>query len=163
MAERQTPKTYNTVIAHNVERLRKAAEPELSFGKLAERLSHTIGKEIGEHVARDMVRPRKGQPQRSFSWDELVALCAVFDVLLFDLVLPPTGWVSQEAFAMASAAKDQRLLEVEDARYRMSVSLFGVALAEDLAPLVEKSKKEAERRQKILQDAINQIFEGGGQ
>jgi hypothetical protein len=61
--------------------------------ELAEKLG------VSRHRVYDYERPRKGAKQRSFLWQEIVNLCAVFDVTIFELVLPeegrrtvPTGW-----------------------------------------------------------------------
>lgn len=70
-------------VAANVKRLRE--ERKWSTADLAGRLG------VGRHITRDYERPRKGAPQRQFLWEEIVNLCAVFNVTIFQLVLPPEG------------------------------------------------------------------------
>lgn len=72
--------TVDEVVASNIKRIREAKG--LGRRDLADRLG------VGLHLARDLERPRAGQPQRAFSWSELVALCQALETNLFDLVLP---------------------------------------------------------------------------
>jgi hypothetical protein len=134
----------------------------MSISDLAERLG-AEGLDVGEHVVRDFERPRKGQPQRSFSWEEIVALCYAFDTTLFELVLPPEGLVHDATKAIAAAANNPDLIRKGDARYQMSWKLFGLptkyTTPDKLLWFLEEREKETERRKEILQDAINRIFE----
>ena len=74
--------TLAEIVARNVRDVRKKKR-RLSVHQLAGKLG------VGEHIVRDMERPRKGQSQREFTWSELVALCGALDTNLFELVLPP--------------------------------------------------------------------------
>lgn len=74
--------TPDEVVALRVKELVES-DRDLSTKVLAERLG------IGEDQARDMQRPRRGRPQRKFTWEELVRVCVALDTNLFELVLPP--------------------------------------------------------------------------
>lgn len=74
---------FDEVVAANVRRIRE--EQGLSVAELAKKLG------LGRHVVYDFERPRQGAAQRAFLWSEIVTLCAVLDVTIFELVLPPEG------------------------------------------------------------------------
>lgn len=75
--------SFDEVVAANLRRIRE--EKGLSVAELAEALG------VGRHAVYDFERPRKGAQQRQFLWSEIVNLCAVFDVTIFELVLPEKG------------------------------------------------------------------------
>ncbi len=72
--------TLDQVIASNVHRLRN--EKHWTRQDLADRLGVT------RHVVRDYEGRRAGRAQRPFRWTEIVALCYVLRVTLYELVLP---------------------------------------------------------------------------
>jgi transcriptional regulator with XRE-family HTH domain len=75
------------LIAANVKRLRLGPNqdnPKYSVAEFAERLH------VGRHAVYDYERPRRGR-RHSFTWSELVALCAALECSLFELVLPGEG------------------------------------------------------------------------
>ncbi len=146
-------KSVDEVVAYNVRRLRE--EKGLSVAQLAERLP------VGRHVVYDYERPRQGSEQRQFLWKEIFFLCAVLDVTLFELVLPPAG-VDLEHFesgrSVQEAAERADLGELAslrmDARTELAFILFGVD-AKHVQPavlrkLAEKVDAEHSRRQEII-------------
>jgi len=158
-------RNFDEVVAYNVRRLRKDAG--LSIGEFAERL------EIGEHVARDYERPRKGQPQRAFGWTEIVHMCLVLDTTLFDLVLPPEGVEIDAitrndplALIAASAMPEQEeILRDRDGRDFLSWWLFGIS-SEDATPKLLKKmldwrQAEYEKRHEIFHKALDIAMEMG--
>ena len=77
------PMSFDEVVAANVRRIRE--DQGLSVAKLAKKLG------LGRHVVYDFERPRPGAAQRAFLWSEIVTLCTVLGVTIFELVLPPEG------------------------------------------------------------------------
>ena len=146
--------TSDQVIALNVRRLRD--EAGISIRELADLLG------VGEHVARDYERPRKGQPQRQFLWIDLVRLCYVLDVTLFDLVLPPEG-VEVDGFAVRDEAGIKAATSLgrgqvvewlqADGRSKLTDILFGFPLtADDLKSLDHLKRKEDEKVAAMFKD-----------
>ena len=76
-------KTLDEIVASNVAELRKARG--LSVAKLAVRLG------VARTTVYDMEGRADRRRQREFRWSELVALCAVLDTNLYQLVLPGKG------------------------------------------------------------------------
>lgn len=73
--------TPDGVIVDNIIRIRE--EKGWTQTKLAKRLG------VSKHVVFDYEGRRKGRRQRSFKWSELIELCYLLDVTLYELVLPP--------------------------------------------------------------------------
>lgn len=72
--------TPDGVIADNITRIREAKG--WTQTQLAERLGRS------KHVVLDYEGRRKGRRQRPFRWSELIELCYLLDVTLYELVLP---------------------------------------------------------------------------
>ena len=54
---------------------------------MAERLNDLTGREYTRHTVYDL----EGRRHRQIRWVEVAALCEIFDVAVWDLVLPPEG------------------------------------------------------------------------
>jgi hypothetical protein len=78
--------TLDQVVAQNLKRLR--ADRDWSRNKLASELSSASGSEWSEWRIIDLEGARTGHPPASARWAEIVALCLVFDVTIWELVLP---------------------------------------------------------------------------
>lgn len=137
--------TLDEVIAANVRALRR--RDNLRVEALAAKLG------IGAAVVRDMERPRTDRGQREFRWSELVALCAAFNVTLFDLVLPPAGIEIEDVRQMVTETGEPFLLlapgqtrktRVENVdRKSLSQHLFELVVGEtDVANIDEKKRKD---------------------
>ena len=93
----QTPRrlTLDQVVAQNIKKLRKARLEEANTltakrwtaTAMAERLTEKLGRKYSRYTVADL----EGRREREIRWVELAALCAIFDVALWDLVLPPEG------------------------------------------------------------------------
>jgi hypothetical protein len=85
----------NEIVGENLRRLRKALEPsERGRKKLAEECNKYAppgSRKWNEWRVMDLEGMRPGRPMAAIEWNELVTLCIVFDVLLWDLVLPQEG------------------------------------------------------------------------
>ena len=74
--------TPDGVIADNITRLRENKK-DWTQTELAKNLR------VSKHVVLDYEGRRKGRRQRPFRWSELIELCYLLDVTLYELVLPP--------------------------------------------------------------------------
>ena len=73
--------TPDEVIANNITRIRDKKK-DWTQTELAKRLG------VSKHVVLDYEGGRKGRRQRPFRWSELIELCYLLDVTLYELVLP---------------------------------------------------------------------------
>lgn len=78
-------KTLDQVVADNIKALRTADGRRWTATELAEKLSAVTGHEYTRFTVADL----EGRREREIRWSELVALALIFDVPLWDLVLPP--------------------------------------------------------------------------
>ena len=75
------------VVAYNIKRLRIDKSRGWTATELAEKLTEVLDREYTRFMVSDM----EGRRERAVRWTEVAALCSVFDVRLWDLVLPPDG------------------------------------------------------------------------
>lgn len=150
-------------VAANVKRIRE--DREWSTAELADRLS------IGRHVARDYERPRKGAEQRQFLWSEIVSLCAVLDVTIFELVLPreghrsvPEGWEDLRLViprvVEAEGTDEMKAHWRRDDRGRLMEVLFGAVFKpEHIDTFIAKKEARVER----LMNELKSLFLSEGE
>jgi len=88
--------TLNQVVGANVRRLREKGIPigSLSLSDRKRRTTATLLAEkltrlTGEKYTRFVIADIEGRRERNVRWPELVALCSIFRVPLWELVLPP--------------------------------------------------------------------------
>jgi hypothetical protein len=83
--------TWNKAIGANIKRLRESTFNEsgkaMSRKDLAMRLMFHLPRKYTRFTVADM----EGRRDREIRWNELAALCSIFNVPLWDLVLPPEG------------------------------------------------------------------------
>lgn len=87
--------TLDQVVAENIRELRKARRKDANTltarqwtaTAMAKRLTEKIGRPYSRYTVADL----EGRRKREIRWVELAALCAIFDVALWDLVLPREG------------------------------------------------------------------------
>ena len=149
-------------VAANVKKLREARK--WTTADLADRLR------IGRHVARDYERPRKGAQQRQFLWEEIVNLCAVFNVTIFELVLPPKGQRTVPAGWEGLPLVIPRAVEAEgsnemkahwrrDERGMLSEILFGLRFEPD--HIDELISMKARREERLIEELKALLREKG--
>ena len=85
--------TLNQIVGQNVERLRQRG---IRVGGTMERgtktlLAKMLSAYLEEKYTRFVVADLEGARRRNMRWPELVALCEIFEVPLWELVLPPEG------------------------------------------------------------------------
>ena len=88
--------TLDKVVGYNLNKLR--LKRNWTATELAEQLTEVTGKPY----TRFMVADLEGRRERAVRWVELAALCAIFDVALWDLVLPPEGVQVESRIAFGS-------------------------------------------------------------
>lgn len=155
--------TIDEVIAQNVRRIRK--DRGLSIQGLAKVLG------VGSHVVYDYERPRRGQPQRGFTWADLVGLCFALHTTLFELVLPDEGEVLDDvrpgrlelrARAVEVGADDLAGTIDADSRAVLGWALFGfkpsLLAPQSLALLPEKWRGELDRRADVMLSITEEIW-----
>lgn len=75
--------SLDEIVALNLRGLIGGQDRKVSVARVAEHLG------VSRAQVYDMLRPRPGRSHREFKWSEIVKLARLFDVLVFDLVLPP--------------------------------------------------------------------------
>lgn len=78
-------RTLDEVVGDNIKRLR------ISRHWRAEELAEKLTSVLERPYTRFTVADLEGRRKREIRWTELAALCSVFNVALWDLVLPPEG------------------------------------------------------------------------
>jgi hypothetical protein len=118
----------NEVVGENLRRLRNALEPsERGRKKLAEECNKYAppgSRKWNEWRVMDLEGMRPGRPMAAIEWNELVTLCIVFDVLLWDLVLPQGG----QDVSFSSTPKDADGWS-EGRRYFLEAPVLGEILS----------------------------------
>ena len=112
--------TPDRVIVENIKRLRK--EKGWTQTKLAKRLG------VSKHVVLDYEGRREGRRQRPFKWSELIELCYLLDVTLYELVLPPDRDTRIDITSKAAALGELPAVEVSlglPTRKDLGLRLFG--------------------------------------
>jgi hypothetical protein len=153
-------KSVDEVVGGNLRRLREAQKPrKWSRKRLAEeynRIAPPGSREWNRWRVEDLERSRPGRSTAPILWSELVTLCIVFGVLLWDLVLPAEG----EEVTIAKVFRDADGWRLSSTNYlegpELGRILSGIpadylADREAMKRLVEKSGPEALTMDQILQ------------
>ena len=147
--------TLDQVIASNVTRLRETKR--WTMNDLADRL------DVSRHDVLAYEGRRADRPQRPFRWSELVALCYVLKVTLFELVLP----ADSETEVREPALFPLQIVDVAGFGWprseELGYGLFGVAGDKLLKKEILKNfenwvQEETEKRTKSLQ-AVGELID----
>ena len=144
--------TLDEVIARNVTRLRKAKE--WTMPTLARKL------EVTRHDVLAYEGRRHDRPQRPFRWSELVELCYIFGVTLYELVLPADSDSGVDVGETALGGLLARDVAIGMPRREdLGLGLFGVSgdelFKQGVLKMFANAAREAgEKRAEILQ-AVN--------
>lgn len=154
--------TLDQVIAYNVRRLRE--ERGWSRGWLAAYLG------VGRHYVYDLEGGRADRSQREFKWSDLVGLCAVFQVTLFDLVLPPEGvilstdprWIGDKwgelIIAHAAAAAGEEIPNLAFDRAKLGALVFGAPVSPEMVKdLARRVASRLEAQEAVIAEAAERL------
>ena len=131
----ESPSTFDRVVALNIKRLRN--ERRWTAAELAEMLTQVLER----RYTRSMMGDMEGRRERAVRWSEVVALSVIFDVPLWELVLPEKGERVNTRIPTSSdiivRSDDERFVEIGELGDYVTVSLDRDGLAIRLFGLKE--------------------------
>jgi len=160
-AQPEKPKTMDAVVGDNIKKLREAPERAWSRAELADRLTELLAPR--KPFTRYTVADLEGRRDTRIRWLELAALCSIFDVPLWELVLPPedvkvhtkvtlaptVASVDMSGVDVTSNEQQQIFVEYEGpGRKELAWRLFGVSSVNlDDAEMKKHWEKERKKRE----------------
>ena len=109
MARSQESQTLNEVVAENIKRLRTSDSRRWTATELAEKLTVVLELSYTRFTVADL----EGRREREIRWSEVVAMCSIFDVPLWELVLPQKGDRVMTRTLTKGDITDPRFAEIE--------------------------------------------------